>query len=87
MADALGGIGADVKEYEDRLVITGKERVHGGGVKGENDHRVLMALAAASLKSDHDITVTDAHSINKSYPNFYRDFISLGGKADVINMG
>ncbi|MDC0700430.1 3-phosphoshikimate 1-carboxyvinyltransferase, partial [Blautia wexlerae] len=60
---------------------------HGGTVKGYNDHRIVMALSIAALKADGPVTITDAESINKSYPAFFADYNRLGGKADVISMG
>lgn len=50
-----------------------------------NDHRVVMALAAAGCACT--VTVTDAESIKKSYPGFFRDHKHLGGIADGIDLG
>lgn len=87
MANAINALGGDVVVTSDGLKIIGKDKFAGGNALGMNDHRVLMALSAAVFISDGDITVTDALSINKSYPNFYKDYVKLGGIADVINMG
>lgn len=87
IADAIRCIGGVAEERADGLVIHGREAVRGGMAKGMNDHRIVMALAAASAKSRNGITVTDAYCINKSYPNFYADYQMLGGIADVIDMG
>ena len=43
-----------------------------------------FCLAAAALGSREPVTVTDAWSIRKSYPKFFTDFESLGGKAHVV---
>ncbi len=85
MEAALSAIGADVRGTADGLVICGKPHLLGGRAAGYNDHRVVMALAAAGC--DCPVTVTDAESIQKSYPGFFRDFRAIGGNADVVNLG
>lgn len=87
MANAINALGGNAIVNEDGLKITGKEKLTGGNALGMNDHRVLMALSAAVFMSEGNIEVTDALSINKSYPNFYEDYVKLGGIADVVNMG
>lgn len=81
MARGLTALGAVVQETEDGLVIDGVSRLHGGNAEGQNDHRIVMALSVAALVSDGDVTISDAESIRKSYPDFFRDYNALGGKA------
>ncbi|XOQ43341.1 MAG: 3-phosphoshikimate 1-carboxyvinyltransferase [Clostridium sp.] len=81
MADGLSALGATITQTPDGLDILGTPRLHSGRAEGCNDHRVVMALAIAALRCDGDVTVTDAESIRKSYPNFFRDYNALGGKA------
>lgn len=82
MADGLSALGADVRQTPGGLDIRGVRRLRGGRAEGRNDHRVVMALAIAALASDGDVTVTDAESVKKSYPDFFRDYRKLGGLAD-----
>ena len=82
MAEGLSALGADIRQTPDGLDIRGVRRLRGGEAQGRNDHRVVMALAVAALASDGDVTVTDAESVRKSYPDFFRDYNLLGGKAD-----
>ena len=82
MADGLSALGADVRQTPDGLDIRGVRRLRGGEAEGRGDHRVVMALAIAALASDGDVTVTDAESVKKSYPDFFRDYRKLGGIAD-----
>ena len=84
MTDGLGRLGADITETEDGLIINGVPELSGGKAEGYNDHRIVMSLAAAAVKSRGDIIISDMESINKSYPSFFEDYRSLGGKADVI---
>ncbi len=83
MQKGLSELGADIKETEDGLIITGVKRLHGGMVSGCNDHRIVMSLAVAACACDGDITISDRESINKSYPSFFEDFMKLGGVTDV----
>lgn len=87
IADAINRLGGKAVIKGDDLFIDGVENLTGGKAFGMNDHRIPMALSAASLGSKGQVSVTDAESINKSYPLFYRDFRSLGGIADVIDLG
>lgn len=84
MCDGLTRLGAVVQETADGLMIDGVERLRGGFAEGYNDHRIVMALAVASAGCEGDITISDMESIRKSYPGFFEDFNSLGGKSDVI---
>lgn len=85
MEEALCALGAEIRALPDGLVIHGKNHLIGGKAQGRNDHRVVMALAAAGC--DCPVTVTDAESIRKSYPGFFRDFAAIGGVLDGIDMG
>ena len=60
--------------------------VGGGAVSGYNDHRMVMALSVLSAVSSGDIILRGAEAVNKSYPNFFEDFSSLGGSYNVINL-
>ena len=87
MAHNLTAVGVDITETPDGLVIQGGSRLTGGTCLGYNDHRIVMSMAVASLFSDGAITVTDAESVAKSWPHFFGDFESIGGKADVLDVG
>lgn len=85
--DCLQAIGADVLETEDGLVIRGKPMLSGGLVDSFNDHRIAMSMAVASLRCHQPVVIRDPLCVNKSYPDFYKDFIKTGGKVDVIDLG
>ena len=87
IANALNNVGAKVTEKPDGLEIEGVNSLNAGVAEGCNDHRIVMAMCVATLMSTGDITITDAMSINKSYPTFFEDYNNMGGKANVINMG
>ena len=47
-----------------------------------------MAMMEAIMASyaDLKVTIKDAHVVKKSYPNFWEDYILLGGDINVINI-
>lgn len=84
IAEALNSVGGKVTVYDDSLEIQPVERFHKGKINGCNDHRIVMASAVASTMSDGEFIITDAEAVTKSYPEFWQDFTSLGGKSEFI---
>lgn len=87
MEKAITALGGRAEATGEELILQGVPWLSGGRAEGKNDHRIVMALAAASLRAREAVRVTDAWSIRKSYPNFFEDFKSVGGMADVIHLG
>lgn len=85
-ADLINSLGGKVKELPGGLEITGVEKLTSGCVDGCNDHRIVMSAAASAAGLDGKIECTYALSVNKSYPDFYKDYNSIGGKANVIDL-
>jgi len=79
----LKKLGVDVKEKQDGIIIKGGN-IKGSNINGYNDHRIVMAFSIAALCAEGETTITDAKSINKTYPEFFKDYNILGGKANVI---
>lgn len=77
--ELLNNLGADIEKTDDGFLINGVKTLHGGTVDSFNDHRIVMAAASASKKCDGVITIRNAQAVNKSYPSFFDDLISLGG--------
>jgi len=77
-------IGADVIETKDGMIINGGVKLRANHLRGFNDHRIVMAFSIAGLYLDGETVIDDAQSINKSYPSFFEDYNSIGGRADVI---
>ena len=86
-AMAVNKLGANIKETQDGLIIKGVKSLKSGTVDSFNDHRITMALSIAAIMADGDIRITNAQSINKSYPTFFEDYNKLGGNSHVIDMG
>ncbi len=83
----LRKMGADVEETADGMVIHGGKALFGAVLDGYNDHRIVMAFSIAALFAQGETVISDANSINKSYPSFFEDYNRLGGLADVIGFG
>ena len=85
-AAMLNGIGGDVEVTEDGLIIRPTNSLKGGTVDGCGDHRIVMAAAIAALGCTGDVVITGAEAVEKSYPDFFKDYTKLGGKANVIDL-
>jgi len=83
----INKLGGHVEEMEDGLVIYGVERFRGARVDGWNDHRIVMSLAIASSCCDGPVEIDGFEAVSKSYPEFWDDFKSLGGRLDEQHMG
>lgn len=86
IADCLNTAGGKVQVLDDALVIEGVPSLHRCRIDSYNDHRIAMAMAVASVRSDGLIELSTAECVKKSYPDFYKDFNLLGGHADVIDV-
>lgn len=83
----LKKMGADIEETADGMIINGGKALCSAELDGYNDHRIVMAFSIAALFADGETVISDAQSINKSYPSFFEEYNRLGGKADVIGSG
>ena len=79
LAHNLNKLGIKADETADSLTITGG-CIGGGEVDAFGDHRIAMAFAIAATGAQACITVCGAQHVEKSYPDFFNDFRSLGGK-------
>lgn len=66
------------------IFIDGTGRLSGGIAESGNDHRIVMAAAAASAICDNDVIIRGAEAIGKSFGEFFDLFAAAGGRYDVI---
>jgi len=78
IASELARLGAEIRETNDGLIVSGPSSLSGGEVESHGDHRIAMALAIAALNASGVVTIRDAQCVNKSYPGFFGDIRSLG---------
>lgn len=79
----LAAMGITATETPDGMIITGGKPT-GGTVDGSGDHRIVMAFSILAAFCDDSTKINGYTSVNKSYPNFFEDFKSIGGRADGI---
>ena len=82
-AAMLRTLGGTAEELPDGLCVQGGQ-LKGGTVDAQNDHRLVMAAAIAAIRCKTPVTILGAEAVNKSYPSFFDDYASLGGKYTVI---
>lgn len=91
VAALLRALGHGVTVTADGLVVEGGAPAPCAGdtrtVDGANDHRIVMAAAVAAAFADRPVRVTGAQAVEKSYPDFFRDFKALGGQYHVEPAG
>lgn len=85
--EELTKLGADIFEGEDYLVINGRKQLTGGVCSAHNDHRIAMAIASITPHCAGEVVIEGAECVNKSMPDFWERFRSLGGKADELILG
>lgn len=77
-------LGVDITNYSDHILIRGGARIRGGTVSSHGDHRIAMALSVIAPGAESDIIIENGEAVNKSYPGFYKDFISAGAACKLI---
>ncbi len=83
MRTELNKLGANIIEENDSMIINGVDKLTGGiTVDAWNDHRIAMALAIASIKTEGSFIIEGAESVKKSYPHFWEDFTKMGGNIE-----
>lgn len=76
----LNKLGAKISETKDGMIIKGVKNFKSNmNLYSWNDHRIVMALSIAAIKTDGPIRITGAEAINKSYPTFFEDYVKLKG--------
>jgi len=75
-------LGAKIRSIKGIIQIEGIKKIKGAQLDSHGDHRIAMACVVAGLRAAGTTTIKGIECINKSYPNFIRDIVSLG--ADVV---
>ncbi len=85
-AELINNIGGNAHVTDDGIVIRPTGTMHGGTVDSYGDHRIVMAAAIAGTKTDGNVIIKGAEAVEKSYPDFFKDYKNLGGKINVISL-
>lgn len=73
----LRKIGADARELDDGIIISGATKLIGGDCESHGDHRMAMSLAIAGLVSKKGVTIHDVEPVDTSFPCFWEMLFSL----------
>lgn len=82
--ETFGRLGVAIELKDNVMLVQGGPSVKGGQVHSHHDHRIAMAAAVAGLRAELAVEIEQAEAINKSYPEFYKDLIKLGGRVDIM---
>jgi len=83
MQEELRKLGIELKLYDNRAEILGREKItviFDGEINSHNDHRIAMAFAVIGLNLKNGLTISGSESVSKSYPNFFEDLKRIGGR-------
>lgn len=77
--------GARVEERQSEIIVHGRPEGIEGGVEidAHFDHRVIMALTVAGLRSEKGLIINDAHHVAKSYPQYFDHLKSIGAQIEL----
>jgi 3-phosphoshikimate 1-carboxyvinyltransferase len=81
VVEGLKGVGLEVIEESNRLLITGGSP-EAAVIDSYGDHRIAMAFAILGLKSG-GITITGAECVSKTFPEFWSVINNIGGRITV----
>lgn len=76
--DMLDKLGVVHHVDDDCLVIDGANCFRAATFPAYKDHRMVMAVAIASLYAEGILSINGADAVRKSYPDFFTDLSSLG---------
>jgi len=79
LAQNLSELGIRTDELPDGLIIHGGQPT-GGTIDSFGDHRIAMAFSIAAAGASGPVKIYGAECVDKSYPAFYQDFVTLGGE-------
>ncbi|NLT59655.1 MAG: 3-phosphoshikimate 1-carboxyvinyltransferase [Candidatus Hydrogenedentes bacterium] len=82
MRQELTKLGAQIEELADGLVVH-QSRLHGGEVDGQDDHRVVMALAVGATRISEPVRIRGYEAAAVTYPGFAEELMRLGGAARI----
>jgi 3-phosphoshikimate 1-carboxyvinyltransferase len=77
MCAALQSWGVAYQIEEQKIDITGKGTIEHTEIETFHDHRIVMAGCVASLLNDKGQELTEVDTVQKSYPDFIKDFKRL----------
>ncbi len=75
-------VGVTIRMDSTHMYITGPALMKTGEIDSHGDHRIAMAAATVAAVSRTPVKIAGAECVSKSYPDFFTDFKSIGGRID-----
>lgn len=78
--------GVDFVSDEDSITIRGQKTYIASApvvIDAHNDHRIVMAMSVFGLCAGSPCVIENAQAVEKSYPDFFKDLLSLQGKVEL----
>jgi 3-phosphoshikimate 1-carboxyvinyltransferase len=75
-------LGISMRVDNGNLYVTGPSLMKSGEVDSHGDHRIAMAAATVAMIARTPVKINGSECVAKSYPGFYQDLKSLGGRID-----
>ncbi len=79
VVEAIKSLGGRAEEFDDGFRIEGPQKLEGGRVSTEGDHRIAMAFSIAGLLAEGETEILDADAAAVSFPEFYDVLRRLAG--------
>lgn len=83
MAQGFQAVGIRTEVHADGMRVFGSA-IRGGRVNSQNDHRIAMAFAIASVRADDPIEIIDVANVATSFPGFVEMAQSIGLDVEVV---
>ena len=77
LQNEFGKMGLRIELGDDLMLIHGTGKLHGAEVDSHHDHRIAMCLGIAGTIATGNTVLTNADSVSKSYPDFWKCFNRL----------
>lgn len=81
--ECLSSLGVKCEKGDDTFTVYGNGKVKGGEISSFGDHRIVTAFAVAGTMTSEPVIIKNCECVKKSYPDFFEDFKSLGGKYEI----
>jgi 3-phosphoshikimate 1-carboxyvinyltransferase len=75
----FASLGAKISIAGNTMEIEGGP-ISGGTVFSHHDHRITMAVAVVALTAQGAVAIEGSECVSKSYPDFFIDLATIGGK-------
>jgi len=70
-------LGAKITLDGNEMIVEGGRPLRAAHTSAHNDHRIAMCLGIASTLIEGELTIEEAESVAKSYPQFWDHLASL----------